>query len=214
MIHRHPYSSGRTVTNNSFARFLHLLDNVKRGLWQRFDMKKKFNPVRRISNLAVACASLLSAVIAHAETNAIPNPLVDYDTFLVHAADVGRLRAERRVSEEKFIEMSLEPGTVIFDARSDDKYQKLHVQGARHLSFPEITAYELAKLFPDKSTRILIYCNNNFVGDQQAFPTKMVTASLNLSTYIALYTYGYRNVYELGPLLDVDKSKIEFVPAR
>ena len=36
----------------------------------------------------------------------------------------------------------------------------------------------------------------------RAFPTKRADASLNLSTYIALYSYGYRNVYELGPLLD------------
>jgi hypothetical protein len=37
---------------------------------------------------------------------------------------------------------------------------------------------------------------------------------LNISTYIALYSYGYRNVYELGPLLDINKSKLEFVPVR
>jgi hypothetical protein len=56
----------------------------------------------------------------------------------------------------------------------------------------------------------LIYCNNNFVGQQKAFPTKIPTASLNLSTYIALYSYGYRNIYELGPLLDVKTSKLDF----
>jgi hypothetical protein len=39
----------------------------------------------------------------------------------------------------------------------------------------------------------------------------MATASLNLSTYISLYTYGYRNVYELGPLLDVKTTKLELV---
>ena len=35
-------------------------------------------------------------------------------------------------------------------------------------------------------------------------------ASLNLSTYIALYTYGYDNVYELGPLVDIHASKLAF----
>ena len=38
----------------------------------------------------------------------------------------------------------------------------------------------------------------------------MATASLNLSTYIALWTYGYRNVYELGPLVDLADSKLAF----
>ena len=35
-------------------------------------------------------------------------------------------------------------------------------------------------------------------------------ASLNLSTYISLYTYGYRNIYELGPQLDPKQSKLPF----
>jgi hypothetical protein len=68
-------------------------------------------------------------------------------------------------------------------------------------------------MFPDKNQRILIYCNNNFVGAEKAFPTKAPVASLNISTYISLYSYGYRNVYELGPLLDIKTSKLEFVSA-
>jgi hypothetical protein len=31
-----------------------------------------------------------------------------------------------------------------------------------------------------------------------------------LSTYIALYSYGHRNIYELAPLLDIKTSKLEF----
>jgi hypothetical protein len=36
---------------------------------------------------------------------------------------------------------------------------------------------------------------------------------LNIPTYIALYDYGYRNVYELGPQLDIDASLLEFESA-
>ena len=43
-----------------------------------------------------------------------------------------------------------------------------------------------------------------------AFPTKLPSASLNLSTYIARYTYGYRNIYELGPQLDPEHATIPF----
>ena len=32
----------------------------------------------------------------------------------------------------------------------------------------------------------------------------------NIHTFNALYSYGYRNVYELGPLIDISKAKIEF----
>jgi len=107
--------------------------------------------------------------------------------------------------------MSREPGTVILDARSRQKYNELHIKGAINLSFPDITVESLAGVLPDKNARIMIYCNNNFVGAQAAFPTKIAVASLNLSTYISLYSYGYRNVYELGPLLDIRTSKLDFI---
>ena len=159
---------------------------------------------------AVALACLFSALAAASETNNLPIRLIDYDTFLAHAADVGRLRAERRVTEQQFLEMAGQPGTIIFDARSDDKYQKLHIKGARHLSFPEITEPELAKVFPSKSTRILIYCNNNFLNAPESFASKAPSASLNIHTFNTLVSYGYTNVYELGPLLDIRKTKISF----
>jgi len=63
---------------------------------------------------------------------------------------------------------------------------------------------------PDRNDRIFIYCNNNFTGDEAAFPLKRADASLNLSTFIALDSYGYRNVYELGPRLDVADSRLPF----
>jgi len=173
-------------------------------------MKINCKLVRAIAKSSMACAALILSSAAFAQTNNIPNPLIDYDTFLAHAADVGRLRSERRVTEEKFIQMSTEPGTVIFDARSDDKYASLHIKGAKHLSFPEITAGELAKVFPNKSTRILIYCNNNFLNAPNAFASKVSTASLNIHTFNTLYSYGYTNVYELGPLLDIKKAKLRF----
>jgi hypothetical protein len=106
--------------------------------------------------------------------------------------------------------MMSEPGTVVLDARSAQRYGELHVRGALNLSFPDITVDSLARLLPDRNARILIYCNNNFRGAERPFPTKRADASLNISTYISLYSYGYRNVYELGPLLDISASKLQF----
>jgi len=84
------------------------------------------------------------------------------------------------------------------------------VKGAVSLPFPDIAIESLAATIPDKRTRILIYCNNNFANAEGPFPAKIARASLNLSTYIALYSYGYRNVYELGPLMDLKDSRLEF----
>lgn len=172
-------------------------------------MIKPFRLPRVSRNSALALAFVLPAWAAYAQTN-IPNPLIDYDAFLAHAAEVGRLRNERRVSEDQFIQMASEPGTIIFDARSDDKYGGLHIKRATHLSFSEITATGLAKVIPSKSTRILIYCNNNFLNAPNAFATKAPTASLNIHTFNTLYSYGYTNVYELGPLIDIRKAKLRF----
>lgn len=153
---------------------------------------------------------LLICLSATAQTNNIPNPLIDYPTFLTNAAEVAQLRSQHRVTEDQFIEMSAQPGTIVFDARSDDKFQKLHVKGAKHLSFPEITEADLAKVIPDKSTRVLIYCNNNFLNAPETFRTKAPAASLNIHTFNTLFNYGYTNVYELGPLIDIRKAKLQF----
>lgn len=141
---------------------------------------------------------------------AIQNPAIDMRGYLAMATDAAAYRESHRVSEEEFIRMSGEPGTIILDARSRQKYELLHIRGAVNLSFPDITVDSLRQLIPDRNTRILIYCNNNFLYAPGAFPSKLPAASLNLSTFIALYTYGYRNVYELAPLIDIRASKLQF----
>jgi hypothetical protein len=140
------------------------------------------------------------------------NPAIDMPGYLRIANQAAEHRATRRVSEAEFIRMSREPGTVILDARSKEKYHQLHVKGALNLSFPDIAIETLRVAVPDAGTRILIYCNNNFANAEGPFPAKLAAASLNLSTYIALYTYGYRNVYELAPLIDLRSSRLEFEP--
>jgi hypothetical protein len=141
----------------------------------------------------------------------VANPAVDMNCYLRIAAEAGRHRQSRRLTEDEFLRMSREPGTIILDARSCEKYDLLHIRGAVNLTFPDIAVESLKQTLPDKSARILIYCNNNFLGAEGPFPAKLPAASLNLSTYIALYTYGYRNVYELGPRVDPKQSKLPFV---
>src|SRR5215213_6863247 len=141
----------------------------------------------------------------------IPNPSIDMKGYLRIAAEAAQYREKHRLTEDEFIKMSKEPGVVVLDARSKQKYDELHITGAVNLSYPDITVESLAKMFPDKNAEILIYCNNNFKNAEDAFPRKMAEASLNISTYISLYTYGYRNVYELGPLLDIKATKLQLV---
>jgi phage shock protein E len=160
--------------------------------------------------LTGAVAAARTELLARAPAAGLYNPAIDMDGYLALAAEAAAYRESRRLSEAEFLRMSAEPGVIILDARSRQKYDELHIKGAINLSFPDITIESLERTIPDKSARILIYCNNNFLNAEQAFPSKMATASLNLSTYIALYTYGYRNIYELGPLLDINATRLPF----
>ena len=161
---------------------------------------------------AIAGLVLCGQPMLHSQDKkAITNPKIDYPGFLAGAKEVQSLRGERRVTEAEFLRMMQDPDTVLLDARSAQKYAMLHIQGARNLSLPDVTAEELAKIIPTKSTRVLIYCNNNFDKAPIAFAGKGTTVSLNLYTFNTLHGYGYTNVYELGPFIDITKSKLPFV---
>ncbi|MGB6220585.1 rhodanese-like domain-containing protein [Haloferula sp.] len=138
------------------------------------------------------------------------NPHIDYPGFLKLTLDLQEVREARRVSEEVFLKMAKEEGTVILDTRSRDKFEKLHVEGAIHLNFSDFSAKDLERLIPDKSTRILIYCNNNFDNEPELFIGKAAPVALNVPTFINLHAYGYENVYELKPFLDIRKTRIRF----
>ncbi|MGH8616309.1 MAG: rhodanese-like domain-containing protein [Burkholderiales bacterium] len=167
--------------------------------------------------IRLACALCLAGAPLFAAANentGIANAAIDMRTFLRVSTDAALHRDTRRLSEREFIRMSREPGTVVLDARSRERYDELHIKGALNLSFPDIAVDSLAQLIPDRNTRILIYCNNNFLNADTAFPAKLPGASLNLSTYIALYHYGYRNLYELGPVIDVNRAALDLLSTR
>jgi phage shock protein E len=166
------------------------------------------------SILSAAFLVSLGCLGEAAERSAPVNPAIDMEGYLRVSAEAAKHRRTRRVSEDELLRMSREPGTIVLDARSAARYEELHVRGAVNLSFPDITVASLEETIPDKKTRVLIYCNNNFRNAEGPFPAKRADASLNLSTYVSLYSYGYRNVYELAPLLDLQSSKLPFESGR
>jgi phage shock protein E len=138
------------------------------------------------------------------------NPRIDYGAFSANVAAVAPLREARLVSEAQFMRMAREPGTVVLDARSERMYARRHVKGAVNLSFSEFTETTLARVVPSKSTRILIYCNNNFISAPESLEMKALSSALNVSTFVSLHAYGYRNVYELGPSIEFKSTKLVF----
>lgn len=155
-----------------------------------------------------------------------PSAKVSYADFKTLVETVEEHRAERLVGLDEFLEMSKDPDTVILDTRSAERFERIHIAGAKHLNFSDFNQRSLAELIPDPNTRILIYCNNNFEGNPVDFTTKVfipptasdevideerpVMMALNVPTYINLYGYGYQNVYELDELVNVSDRRIEF----
>jgi hypothetical protein len=161
--------------------------------------------------LSAVLGLVLAGPLVAAAAEPAANPLVDYAAFERVVVDAGPQRATRRLDEAAFLAAMREPGVVLLDARSADRYAELHIEGAVNLPFTDFTAESLAAILPRPDTRVLIYCNNNFTGSPRAFATKAPAASLNLSTWAALRAYGYENVWELGPLVSVDDTQLPLV---
>lgn len=152
------------------------------------------------------------------------SPYVSFDDYDELMDKVKSHRASRLVELPEFLELAKGEDVIILDTRSDAMYNSKHVKGAMHLNFSDFTQERLAEIIPSSETKILIYCNNNFEDDQQNFPTKKagpspdiekggekgITLALNIPTYINLYGYGYRNVYELSELISTNDPRIEF----
>jgi hypothetical protein len=159
----------------------------------------------------LALLVLFACPAVHAQQGNAPADPLGYAAFVRSVEEVGQVRELRRVSEDEFMRMAREPGTVVIDARSERLYRLRHVVGAVNLPLTEFTAETLARAIPSKDTRILIYCNNNFENAPESMPVKAI--ALNLSTFVSLNAYGYRNVYEFAPVIDVEKSRLAFAGA-
>jgi rhodanese-related sulfurtransferase len=107
--------------------------------------------------------------------------------------------------------MAREGDTLILDARSPAAYARGHIEGAVNVSFTDFTAQYLREQIGDPNRRILIYCNNNFANNAAPVVLKSAPLALNIPTFINLYGYGYRNVYELGDVVDSNDPAVHWV---
>ena len=183
------------------------------------------------SRLFAVSLILLAATAGFGQTTNYPKAKVSFDDFKGLVAVVETHRASRLIDLNTFLKMSKEEGVIIFDSRSDFRFDRIHLKGAKHLAFTDFTQDNLKKVIPTFETTILIYCNNNFDGNQTDFASKVAVPrpksdkavesqfaaqakplmmALNIPTYINLYGYGYRNVYELHELVKVNDPRITF----
>ncbi|MEM7790981.1 MAG: rhodanese-like domain-containing protein [Verrucomicrobiota bacterium] len=119
-------------------------------------------------------------------------------------------REAGRLSEDDFVEAIASGDYVLLDARSAANFERRHVVNDINLPFTEFDEMSLGKVIPEKDSKILIYCNNNFVENTPSMFTKSVMASLNVNTQASLRAYGYENIFELGPSLSLKTTKLNF----
>jgi hypothetical protein len=150
---------------------------------------------------------------------------VDFDYFEKVSASAKKHRSTRLIDFNMFTSYSKEENTIILDTRSKRMYDKMHIKGAVHINFSDFTQAYLTEIIPDTNTRILIYCNNNFLQEDaflESFASKeytpptaeellmtVNTLALNIPTYINLYGYNYKNVFELSELVSSSHKLLE-----
>lgn len=163
--------------------------------------------------LLVALALTAAAPAAIAQP-AGPNPQIDFAGFNSLAREVEAYRQDRLLSWTQFADAADDPGVLVLDARSESAFAEDHIHGAVNLPLPDFTAESLARVIgQNPNRRILIYCNNNFSNDAYPVVRKLVTVALNIQTFINLYGYGYRNVHELGEVVDFNDPRIPWIAA-
>jgi hypothetical protein len=181
--------------------------------------------------IAPVMLSLMLATAGMAQKVGYPKAKVSFEDFKQLVAEVETHRASRLIDLNTFLKMSKDPGVIILDTRSTFRFDRIHVLGAKHLSFTDFTQENLGQVIPSFETKVLIYCNNNFDGNPKDFATKValprarpsgsiknqlasqakpIMLALNIPTYINLYGYGYHNVYELNEWVNVNDPRIRF----
>ena len=161
--------------------------------------------------LTFAVGLMSASALAQDKPPAETSAQISYSGFRDLTREVEAYRENRLVTLADFQRMAREPNTIILDARSADAYANGHISGAVNLPFTDFTDRSLNEALRNPNVRILIYCNNNFSNNAQPVVLKRVELALNIQTFINLYGYGYRNVYELGDVVDFNDPAVGWV---
>jgi hypothetical protein len=153
----------------------------------------------------------------------------DSGSFIEFAKESEKLRVKRRINAHQFASMARDTNTIVLDARSEAAHELLRMVGSINLPYTSFSEASLREIIPTKETKILIYCRNNFSdvsllnhgvdlinfesGSLEAKHSGKIkgrAVGLNVPTYITLFVYGYKNVYELEDVVYPFHSPIQF----
>jgi rhodanese-related sulfurtransferase len=124
------------------------------------------------TKIIAASMIIIAANLMSAEETKYAKAKVSFEDFKGLVTEVEAHRASRLIDFDTFLKMSKEPNVIILDSRSAFRFERIHLKGATHLAFTDFTQDTLRKTIPSPDTKILIYCNNNFEGNQVDFTSK------------------------------------------
>jgi phage shock protein E len=163
----------------------------------------------RLMPIALLALTFANTATAAPQTG---SPLIDYDGYARLTQEVRPYRAQRLLPLAEFKRRAADPDVLLLDARSASAFAEGHIAGAVNLPFPDFTADSLAAAIgPDRNRPILIYCNNNFRDNVRPVVTKAIPLALNIQTFVNLYGYGYKNVWELGEAVRMKDPAVGWV---
>jgi len=128
------------------------------------------------------------------------SPLVSFSQFETLADSVEHYRESRLISAQDFVAFGKEKNTIILDTRSKKFFAQKHVKGAINLPFADFTQESLEALIPNKNTKILIYCNNNFMADEYF--------SVEDRSFASKVSYDYKTMLSYSVLLNLRNTPI------
>src|ERR1700709_922131 len=82
---------------------------------------------------------LANAALAQSTNTIYPKAKVSFEDFKGLMGEVEAHRASRLIDLDTFLKMSREPGVIVLDSRSAFRYERIHLKGAKHLSFTDFT---------------------------------------------------------------------------
>ena len=106
---------------------------------------------------------------------------------------------EKIVTADVLAKWLQEGSVVLIDLRSKEEFARSHLRGAVNLPATDITDEGLKRLVPSPDTRIVIYCESNFIGIRRIMLTTMCGP--------AIYQLGYHNLYQLEELWHASACK-------
>ena len=165
-----------------------------------------------LASVVILSALSSQSIIAQSlqPTDSISNPQIDYAGFLKLTEQLSGYRTERLVNLNEFNMMAEQDDAVILDTRSAAAFARGHIGGAINIPFSDFTEEKLVKILGNKSRPVLIYCNNNFRDNIPPIALKRAPLALNIPTFINLYGYGYKNIYELDDIVHIADPRVNW----